>query len=188
MTVNSQPTPTPKKSKTVLVVVAAVIVVVVVAALLLVGMGGITNGSTAGQIKNGSYLDYSGTGTTATGQQLAGSVTISFNNVTSANYTMRESITINGQTTNLSQIVNSSTESWVTSTGSGSLNESAKLIGQQTLQTNFGQKTTNHYSENFSGYLYEFWEDSSNGVLYEMKFTYTDGGEFTCMLTSTNML
>lgn len=148
--------PKPKKSKTVLVIIVAVIVFVIVAgALLLMGMGGTSNGSSAGQIKNGSYLDYSGTGTTASGQQLVGSVAISFDNVTSANYTMKESITINGQTTNLSQIVDPSIESWITSSGFGSLNESAqKMIGQETLQTNFGQKTTKHYSENFSGYLY----------------------------------
>ena len=46
--------PKPKKSKTVLVIIVAVIVFVIVAgALLLMGMGGTSNGSSAGQIKNG---------------------------------------------------------------------------------------------------------------------------------------
>ncbi len=65
------------------------------------------------QIENGSYLNYSGSGTGAT-LGLTGSMVISFSNRTSTGYMMNESITINGRTSMDSQIVNGSGGSWIT--------------------------------------------------------------------------
>ncbi len=58
----------------------------------------------------------------------------------------------------------------------------------ENLQTNFGLKTADHYVEYFTGYRYDFWEDSSSQVLYQMKYTYTYGAIFTFKLTGTNMM
>jgi hypothetical protein len=141
------------------------------------------------QIQNGSYLDYSGTGIAGT-QSIAGSMNISFSNRTSTGYTMNESITIDGQTTSMSQIVNESSQSWVDVSSGTNVSGVVQhtFVGTETLQTSFGQKTANHYFENFTGYKYDFWEDSSTQILLQLKFTYTNGAIFTFNLTSTNMM
>lgn len=182
--------PQPKRSKKVLAIVAAVVVVIIIAAaVLLMGMGSNSNTSAVAQIHNGSYLDYNGTGTMGT-QTIAGSMTISFSNRTSTGYTLNESITINGQTTSMSQIVNESSQSWIDvssgTTVSGVVQHT--FVGIETLQTSFGQNTANHYFENFTGYRYDFWEDSSTQILLQLKFTYDNGAIFTFKLASTNMM
>lgn len=195
-----QPAPGPKKSRTVLMVAVAaiVVVVVVVAALLLLGNGGTSNGafngttnngSLAAQIHDGSYLEYSGTITIPTGGTMTGTISITFSNTTSTSYTMTESITIYGHTTTVSQKVNRTTESWINSSSgtTGTVGQQT-LVGTETLQTNFGTKTTNHYTTSYSGYTYDYWEDTSSQMLYKMQFTYGTGGTFSCTLTSTNMM
>ena len=140
------------------------------------------------QIENGSRLNYSGSGTGAT-QGLTGSMVISFSNRTSMGYTMNEAITINGRTSLDSQIVNGSGGSWIDASSGESGNVGPQtLIGMENLQTNFGLKIADHYVEYFTGYRYDFWEDSSSQVLYQMKYTYTNGAIFTFKLTGTNMM
>jgi ABC-type amino acid transport substrate-binding protein len=144
--------------------------------------------STPMPIQNGSYLNYSGTGTGGT-QGLTGGMVISFGNLTSTGYVMTESITINGQTTKDSQTMNDSAGTWIDA--SSGENGSAGLptfVGMENLQTNFGPRATDHYVEHFTGYTYDYWEDSSNQMLYQMKYTYTNGAIFTFKLTSTNMM
>jgi hypothetical protein len=193
-----QQSPGPRKSRTVLIAIAAIVVIIViVTALILMGDGGTSNGasngatnngSMAGQIRDGSYMNYTGIGTMSTGQTLTGTIAISFSNMTSTSYTMTESITINGHSTTLSQSVNKSTGSWINlASGTNGTTGSKTLVGQESLQTNFGEKTTNHYTTSFSGYKFDYWEDASSQILYKMQFTYTTGGTFICTLTSTNM-
>jgi hypothetical protein len=186
MTNIPQQTPKSKRSKTALIIVATVVVVLVIAAVML--MGSTANRSTVGEIKNGGYLAYSANGAGPSGQSITGNLTMTFDNVTSTRYTIEESFNMNGLTFNSSENMTMINGSWVASSSDGSANlTSPVLIGQQTLQTNFGQKTTDHYSETYTGYTYEFWQDNGNQMLYQLKFTYSSGLVITCVLTSTNM-
>jgi hypothetical protein len=182
-----QPEPKRNKTKIALVVVAAIVVVLVIASIMLIG--GASNRSTAGNVKNGGYLAYSAVGTGPTGQPITGNMTMTFENVTATGYSIRDSFTVNGLTSYSSENMSLIDGNWVASSSDGSANLTAPvLIGHETLQTNFGQKSTDHYSESYTGYTYEFWQDSGNQMLYQLRFTYSFGMVLTCDLTSTNMM
>lgn len=191
MNMNAAPMQTTrtKRPRTVMVILAAVVVVVIVSAVLLIGLGGTSNGSSSGEIRNGGYLTYSVKGLESSGQSIAGNLTMTFDNVTTTSYSMKESFSIMGQTVNSSEDMKMVNGQWTASSGDGSANMTTpKLIGQETLQTNFGQKTTNHYSEKYDDYTYEFWQDSGSQLLYQLKFSFSYGTVLTCSLTSTNMM
>lgn len=187
MTTFNQSAPKPKRTMMALVVVAGVVVVLVIAAILLIGVG--DNKSTAGEIRNGGYLAYSAVGTGPTGQSLNGNLTMTFENVTKTSYSIRDSFTINGVTSNSSENMTLINGDWVASSPDGSANlTSPVMVGHETLQTHFGQKSTDHYSETYPGYTYEFWQDNGSNMIYQLRFTYSFGMTLTCDLTATNML
>ena len=130
MDMSATPTQTTKtkRPRTVMVIVAAVVVVVIVSAVLLIGLG-TSNGSSAGEIRDGGYLTYSVKGLEPSGQSIAGNLTMTFDNVTTTSYSMKESFSLMGQTVNSSEDMKMVNGQWTASSGDGSANMTTpKLI------------------------------------------------------------
>ena len=183
----------PARSKKGIVVVGVVILVAVIAAVLLMGsiLGGSTNGHPVGAIYDGSYLRYSAVQTSG-GYVSTGNLTFTFDNVTTSSYSTHSSIVFDNQNPlsnnyydyNNVYIINGDwTKTFVFISTSGA----PTLIGQEKLNTNYGEKTTNHYSGVNGGGTLEFWEDVSNQMLYQIQYTDSNGVD-VYKLTNTNMM
>jgi hypothetical protein len=185
-----QQTSKPKRSKKGIVVVGIVVIAVIIAALLLSGpiMGGSTNGHPAGQIYNGSYLTFTITGTSLYGLPLSGTETLTFNNVTATSYSLKQTTTFNGVSSSTSSNYQMSNGDWTSTFSLNSYSVTPTLVGQESIQTNYGQKTTYHYSESNIGGTIGFWKDTGNQIIYQLSYYDTAGDSLTWKLTGTNMI
>jgi hypothetical protein len=191
---NATPTPQqasgPRRSKKGIALVGGIVVVVIIAALLLAGplLSGITNGHPTGQIYNGSYLKFSISGM-IDGQSRIGSVTLTFNNVTSTSFSLKESGTTNGQANvEYSSNYQMTNGDWTTVFKQGSSSSGSLLMGQETLQTNYGQKITNHYVFTTNYGNLGLWKDVNNPMVYQIQNSYSNGESVIWELTDTNMM
>lgn len=191
-----QQVPKPARSKKGIVIVGVVVLAVIIAAILLMGsiLGGTTNGHPAGAIYDGSYLKYSMVQTSGP-YTYTGNLTFTFNNVTTTSYSLRSSgifdewnsLSNDYNRFDYSNDYNIINGDWTNNFALSSTSGIPILIGQETLNTNYGQKTTNHYSGINDGGTVEFWKDVSNHIVYKMQYTDSNGID-VYKLTNTNMI
>jgi hypothetical protein len=168
-----------------LAVIAIVVVVAcaIVAAVVILGLGN-GNGDLSG-IRNGEYMSYNVTATMS-GQTMTGTMRMDVSNVTSSTMTVKYTITIAGRSTSEEATLNYSGDSWSTAQVGTPGGSNTTYIGQESMSTVYGTMTVYHYSEQYSGYAYEFWS-GSNGCPYKIVYAYTSGMIVTCMLHDTNI-
>lgn len=166
--------------------------IVIVFLIILAGVVLSSSSVSADVPRNGEYIEYS-IAAEISGQTYNGEMRMEIQNVTNSSFNLIMTTTLAGNTQTRDMFIDYSGSDWIGElSNSTSAGVSAPLPGstpmdQEMLDTVYGEKLTNHYVMDESGFSYEYWVGAANGCPYKLAFSYGSTYSMTVTLTGTNI-